>query len=187
MLETNCFSSGKYNQLAKMTFEEQQQITKEFMLFDEPISTLLSSSRMTRDWPDARGIWKNAENNVVIWVNEEDHIRIVSMEKGADLKAVFARLSRCLQLIEDALKSNGLSFMWNQHFGYLVTCPKDLGTSLRASIQVKLPMLSNHNGFEKILCNLKLQKTSNDGSDTAKDGIYDVSNTDRLGYSEVRN
>ena len=37
---------------------------------------------MARDWPDARGIWHNEDKNFLVWVNEEDHMRIISMEKG---------------------------------------------------------------------------------------------------------
>ena len=179
---------GQYHSLTKMTFEEQQQIVKDFMLFDETTSTLISSSRMSRDWPDARGIWKNDDENVVIWVNEEDHSRIVVMEKGANMKRVFTRFCNYLNLFEQALNSNGHSFMWNQHFGYLVTCPKNLGTCLRASVLIKLPLLSKRNGFEGLLENLRLQKTSNNGEDTSStDGLCDISNEDRLGHSEVRN
>ena len=169
-----------------MAFTEQEQITREFRLFDEPISTVISSTRMSRDWPDARGIWTNSANNLIIWVNEEDHFRLVSMEKGANMRAVFDRLSKCLELFENALKSEGHSFMWNQHLGYLVTCPRNLGTCLRASMQVKLPLLCKHHAFEELLQNLRLEKISSNGNDTASlDEVYDISNKDRLKYSEV--
>lgn len=29
-----------------------------------------------------------------MWINEGDHLRIISMEKGGDVKSVFSRLSR---------------------------------------------------------------------------------------------
>ena len=170
-----------------MTFEEQEEVLKEFMLFDEPVSTVISSSRMSRDWPDARGIWKNWDNNLVIWVNEEDHLRMVSMQKGGNMKAVFNRLCIYLSLLEKALKFDGHSFMWNQRFGYLVTCPNNLGTCLRASVQIRLPLLSKHNGFEELIEKLRLDKASSNGTDTISDNeIYDISNKDRLKYSEVR-
>ena len=47
---------------------------------------------MARDWPDARGIWHNNSKNFLVWVNEEDHLRLISMEKGGNMKAVFERL-----------------------------------------------------------------------------------------------
>jgi len=47
---------------------------------------------MARDWPDARGIWHNNAKNFLVWVNEEDHLRLISMQKGGNMKAVFERL-----------------------------------------------------------------------------------------------
>ena len=34
----------------------------------------------------------NNEKNFIVWVNEEDHIRIISMNNGASLKQVWGRL-----------------------------------------------------------------------------------------------
>ena len=46
---------------------------------------------MARDWPDARGIWHNDQKNFLVWVNEEDHLRVISMEKSGDIRKVFKR------------------------------------------------------------------------------------------------
>ena len=40
----------------------------------------------------------NKAKNFIVWVNEEDHIRIISMQKGASLKQVWGRLVRVSQL-----------------------------------------------------------------------------------------
>ena len=32
--------------------------------------------------------------------------------------------------------------MWNEHLGYILTCPSNLGTGLRAGVHVKIPHLS---------------------------------------------
>ena len=37
---------------------------------------------MERDWPEGRGIFHNAAKTFLLWVNEEDQMRIISMEKG---------------------------------------------------------------------------------------------------------
>ena len=36
----------------------------------------------------------NHAKNFIVWANEEDHIRIISMQKGASLKQVWSRLVR---------------------------------------------------------------------------------------------
>lgn len=48
--------------------------------------------------------------------------------------------------------------MWNEHLGYVLTCPSNLGTGLRAGVHVKLPNLSKNNKFEDVLKRLRLQK-----------------------------
>ena len=36
---------------------------------------------MERDWPEGRGIFHNKEKTFLTWVNEEDQLRIISMEQ----------------------------------------------------------------------------------------------------------
>lgn len=52
----------------------------------------------------------------------------------------------------------GHEFMWNKHLGYVLTCPSNLGTGLRAGVHVKLPKLSGDSRFKDILLKLRLQK-----------------------------
>lgn len=32
--------------------------------------------------------------------------------------------------------------MWNERLGYILTCPSNLGTGLRAGVHIRLPILS---------------------------------------------
>lgn len=48
--------------------------------------------------------------------------------------------------------------MWNEHLGFVLTCPSNLGTGLRAGVHVKLPKLSGDSRFKDILLKLRLQK-----------------------------
>ena len=91
-------------------------------------------------------------------INEEDHTRVISMEKGGDMRAVFTRFCKGLKLVEDAIKKAGKSFMWNEHLGFVLTCPSNLGTGLRAGVHVKLPLVSKDKRFGDILKILRLQK-----------------------------
>ena len=108
------------------------------------------------------------------------------METGGNMKSVFDRFCNGLKQVENLIKSEGCDFMWNQHLGYVLTCPSNLGTGLRAGVHVKLPKLSTHAKFEDVLLQLRLQKRGTGGVDTAStDGTFDISNLDRLGFSEV--
>uniref|UniRef100_A0A9J8A676 creatine kinase n=1 Tax=Cyprinus carpio carpio TaxID=630221 RepID=A0A9J8A676_CYPCA len=176
----------EYYALKDMTEEEQQQLIDDHFLFDKPVSPLLLASGMARDWPDARGIWHNDNKTFLVWVNEEDHLRVISMQKGGNMKEVFNRFCTGLTKIEELFKEKGHEFMWNEHLGYVLTCPSNLGTGLRGGVHVKLPNLSKHEKFGEILKRLRLQKRGTGGVDTAAvGGVFDISNADRLGFSEV--
>uniref|UniRef100_A0A665T8L6 Creatine kinase S-type, mitochondrial n=1 Tax=Echeneis naucrates TaxID=173247 RepID=A0A665T8L6_ECHNA len=178
--------SGRYYSLGEMSDREQQQLIDEHFLFDKPVSPLLTAAGMARDWPDARGIWHNNEKNFLIWINEEDHTRIISMEKGGNMKRVFDRFCKGLKQVEQLIQERGWEFMWNDRLGYILTCPSNLGTGLRAGVHIRLPYLSRDPRFKKILDNLRLQKRGTGGVDTAATGdTFDISNLDRLGKSEV--
>uniref|UniRef100_S4RIJ4 Creatine kinase S-type, mitochondrial n=1 Tax=Petromyzon marinus TaxID=7757 RepID=S4RIJ4_PETMA len=88
--------------------------------------------------------------------------------------------------VERLIKERGWEFMWNERLGYILTCPSNLGTGLRAGVHVKLPHLSKDKRFSQILDNLRLQKRGTGGVDSATTGdTFDISNLDRLGKSEV--
>merc|ERR1711976_236637 len=100
---------------------------------------------------------------------------------------VFKRFCEGLTKVEDAMKAKGNQFMWNQHLGYVLTCPSNLGTGLRAGVHIKLPLMAkDEKKLDSILELLRLQKRGAGGVDTkAEGGLYDISNADRLGFSEV--
>lgn len=103
------------------------------------------------------------------------------------MKGVFERFCTGLKKVEDLMKKSGSEFMWNDHLGFVLTCPSNLGTGLRAGVHVKIPNLSkDEKRLDEILEKLRLQKRGTGGVDTASvGGVYDISNADRLGFSEV--
>lgn len=44
--------------------------------------------------------------------------------------------------VERLIQEKGWEFMWNENLGYILTCPSNLGTGLRAGVHVNLPRLS---------------------------------------------
>nr|BAE16971.1 mitochondrial creatine kinase [Siphonosoma cumanense] len=179
--------SGTYYPLSNMTDQEQEQLINDHFLFDKPVSPLLLCAGMARDWPDGRGIWHNNDKNFLVWVNEEDHTRVISMEKGGNMRNVFDRFCQGLKQVEGLIKAKGWEFMWNEHLGYVLTCPSNLGTGLRCGVHIKIPKLGKDPRFDQILDAMKLQKRGTGGVDTAStDGTFDISNSDRLGKSEVQ-
>merc|ERR1712196_305228 len=79
------------------------------------------------------------------------------------------------------------AFMHNDHLGYILTCPSNLGTGLRAGAMIKLPLLSARKDFKAFTKKMGLQCRGTAGVDSASTGgTWDISNADRLGKSEVR-
>ena len=63
----------------------RQQLVDDHFLFMSGDPNLKVAG-MERDWPEGRGIFHNAEKTFLVWVNEEDQLRIISMQKGGDVK-----------------------------------------------------------------------------------------------------
>ena len=143
----------------------------------------LEACGCNRDWPSGRGIFHNAEKTFLVWVNEEDQLRIISMQKGADIGAVFERLSKAVAHIESVAK-----FSHDDHLGYITSCPTNLGTALRASVHVKLPKLSaRKEEFHDLASKYQLQIRGIHGEHSeSADSTYDISNKRRLGRSEAQ-
>jgi creatine kinase len=181
--------AGSYSyapKLGGMSHAKEENLRSKGNLFQEPDSTLLLASGCGRHWPDARGIFHNDAENCFVWVNEEDQMRIVSMQKGDDVQAVFARFINLCDGVQKVLKQEGYDFMHNDHHGFVLTCPSNLGTGLRAGTMVNLPKLSARPDWKKLMGAMKLQARGTGGVDSASSGgCWDVSNADRIGKGEV--
>jgi protein-arginine kinase len=71
--------AGKYYSLSKMTESERKQLIADHFLFKGG-DKYLESCGLERDWPEARGIFHNNNKTFLVWVNEEDQLRIISMQ-----------------------------------------------------------------------------------------------------------
>jgi len=177
-----------------MSLEKEAELRSCGNLFQEPDSTLLLASGMGRHWPDGRGVFENEGKNLFVWVGEEDHLRIVSMQGSRDaptpegklIKDVTARFMRACDEVEKVLKAEGAGFMHNDHLGWVLTCPSNLGTGLRAGTMVKLPKLSAREDWKAFLGKMGLQARGTGGVDSDNTGgTWDISNADRIGKGEV--
>jgi len=78
-------------------------------------------------------------------------------------------------------------FQRTDNLGYLSSCPTNLGTGMRASVHIKIPLASAQPEFKTICEQHHIQPRGIHGehSETAG-GVYDISNKRRLGLSEVQ-
>lgn len=91
--------AGKYFPLTGMNEADRQALVDAHFLFKRG-DRFLESAGANRDWPEGRGIFHNNDKTFLVWVNEEDQMRIISMQPGDDAKAVFERLSRGIAAVE---------------------------------------------------------------------------------------
>lgn len=50
------------------------------------------SANLSRDWPDARGLWINNNGTLAAFVNHKDHVSIASCDNTSNVKEVFENL-----------------------------------------------------------------------------------------------
>ena len=173
--------AGTYYPLQGMNEAQQTTLIADHFLFKAG-DRFLEAAGLNRDWPEGRGIFHNHEKTFLVWINEEDQLRIISMQQGGDIKQTFTRLC-------DALTQIGrkLEFAYSDHLGFISSCPTNLGTSMRASVHIKLPELAADMAqFKSIADQYYLQIRGIHGEHSESEGgVYDVSNRRRLGVSEV--
>lgn len=172
--------AGTYYPLAGMPKDVQQRLIDDHFLFKEGDRFLLEA-QACRFWPTGRGIFHNNAKTFLVWVNEEDHLRIISMQPVGDLRQIYTRLIKGAQEIE-----KHLPFSRDPVNGYLTFCPTNLGTTIRASVHIKLPKIAaKEDEFKKIAAKYNLQVRGTSGEHTeSKGGVYDVSNKRRMGLTE---
>ncbi len=173
---------GEYYPLLGMSESVQKQLIEDHFLFKEG-DRFLESAGLNREWPEGRGIYHNEDKTFLVWVNEEDQLRIISMQQGGDIKEVFSRLVSAIKFLEKRL-----SFAYSEHLGYITSCPTNLGTAMRASVHIKVPNLAKDMGkFKAITDKYHLQIRGIHGEHSESEGgVYDISNRRRLGITEVQ-
>ncbi len=171
---------GNYYPLSGMRENMREKLTRDHFLFkdDDPF---LKSAGGCRDRPSGRGIYHSFDKRFLVWVNEEDTLRIISMQRGGDIKEVFERLAWAINTIEEKI-----TFSFNDHLGYLSSCPTNLGTAMRASMHIKLGNICHRDDFVEICDGMQLSVRGLHGEHTAfAGGVYDISNKQRLGVTEI--
>ncbi|MEK6687606.1 MAG: protein arginine kinase [Gemmatimonadota bacterium] len=119
-----------------------------------------------------------------VMVNEEDHVRLQGLVSGFALRSAWSRVARL-----DAELGQRLAFAFHPEFGYLTSCPTNVGTGLRASILIHLPGLVLTKEINKVLqslgqVGLTFRGLYGEGSEVVGN-LFQVSNQTTLGKSEV--
>ncbi len=118
-----------------------------------------------------------------VMLNEEDHLRLQGLRSGFALEAAYADTDA----VDQALGQR-LSFAFHPEFGYLTSCPTNVGTGLRASVLIHLPGLVLTREITKVLqglaqVGLTYRGLYGEGSEVLGN-LFQLSNQTTLGKSE---
>ena len=133
---------------------------------------------------EGRAIAISDDESISIMIGEEDHLRIQVIKAGLTLKEAYEIADK----IDTELNAR-LNFAFDPELGFLTECPTNIGTGLRASIMLHLPLLEHlgemsgiYDAVAKI--GLTIRGTYGEGSGCAA-SLYQVSNQITLGISET--
>lgn len=120
---------------------------------------------------------------VSIMINEEDHVRIQCLYPGLQLQEALNTAFEIDDWIEEEI-----DYAYDEQFGYLTSCPTNVGTGLRASVMIHLPGLVMTQQMNRIIpainqLGLVVRGIYGEGSE-ALGNIFQISNQITLGKSE---
>lgn len=122
-------------------------------------------------------------NPISVMVNEEDHLRVQSLLSGLRLQEAWSMVDRL-----DEELGRELPYAFHHEFGYLTSCPTNVGTGLRASVFMHLPGLVLTKEIGKVLqglaqVGLTFRGLYGEGSEVVGN-FFQVSNQTTLGKTE---
>ncbi len=142
---------------------------------------LISPSLLEK--PEQSCFLLSKDEKVSIMINEEDHIRMQVLNPGLSLEEGWDLCSK----IDDVLEES-LAYAFNEKFGYMTSCPTNVGTGLRASVMVHLPALVYTKYINKVLqavsqIGLTVRGMYGEGTDVMGN-LFQISNQTTLGQKE---
>lgn len=152
-------------------------IKKQVLMEKHLISPALVSSKIKS------AVAIDNKENLSIMINEEDHLRIQVLYKGENIQKAWEDASR----IDDFLEMH-LPYAYDETWGYLTSCPTNVGTGLRASFMLHLPaltMLGYMNEITQTITKLGIAVRGfyGEGSEVVGN-LYQISNQITLGQPE---
>ena len=121
---------------------------------------------------------------VSVMINEEDHLRLQSIQPGFQSMEAWRLVDRL-----DGEFDESLDFAFSCDWGYLSACPTNAGTGMRASVLVHLPALVLTGQVNRVLqgisqMGLAVRGFYGEGSDVMGN-LFQISNRTALGTSEL--
>lgn len=132
---------------------------------------------------NGKAIILSEDESISIMIGEEDHLRIQVILAGLQLEKAYEIAEQI-----DTTLHESLSFAFDSDLGYLTECPTNLGTGLRASVMMHLPLCESTGQLNSISetvskIGFTVRGIYGEGSQSEA-GLYQISNQITLGISE---
>lgn len=161
------FKLKDMDDITKMSLVEKNLISPEFVLHKNDTGSILI----------------NDEENICIMIGNENHIELQVFNCGLDLENTLNLAIEIDKKIEEVL-----GYAVSKKYGYLTSCPDNVGTGLRASVMVHLPALSKTKNTKKVLeainsFGVNIRGVYGENTESTGD-MYQISNKQTLGVTE---
>ena len=167
--------------------EYQALVDAHIMFKNMAADKFLLAAGISDDWPFGRGCYISQDKGFIIWVGEEDHLRVMCMGKDTILNNVFNRLKVAIDIVENLIEGGCAK---SNDFGVVTSCPTNIGTGMRASVHIQLPKLTadGTDAKAKAICKplgLSVRGLGGEHTPIGADGTVDISPSARFCISEA--
>uniref|UniRef100_A0A336LY16 CSON004016 protein n=1 Tax=Culicoides sonorensis TaxID=179676 RepID=A0A336LY16_CULSO len=131
-------------------------------------------------WPYGRGVYVSHDEDLVAWINAQEHLRVLCTTKRGnitDIGAAYMKISRAMSYLEEILE-----FRHSYFLGNLSSRPAFLGTAMKINVLLALPYLSKERANLRHLCSVRGLSMKFEVNDT----LIRLSNMQSLGITEWR-
>jgi protein arginine kinase len=140
-------------------------------------------SREHAETHGTRAVGIGPRETISLMINEEDHLRMQVLRSGFALPECWEEINA----LDDDLERS-VAFAFDEEFGYLTSCPTNVGTGIRASVMLHLPGLVLTKEIQKVFqamqkMSLAVRGLYGEGSQAMGD-FYQISNQVTLGKTE---
>ena len=165
MKKYNFLEMKDIDDTTKLSLMEQHIISKEFVP------------------NDLGAIITNEDSSIVAMINEEDHLRIKAFEPGFNIDKCYRKLEEFTDKLGEKVE-----YIKNDKYGYITSCPTNVGSGMRVSVMLHLPALARIGLLNKLLdqaASIGVSVRGLYGENTNSDGyMYQISNQKTLGMSD---
>ena len=134
--------------------------------------------------PNGGAIIISEDESISVMIGEEDHVRIQVIMGGLCLEEAYNVAERI-----DSMLYGSLHFAFDSNLGFLTECPTNLGTGLRASVMLHLPVSESAGEITALSeavskIGFTVRGMYGEGSESLA-SLYQLSNQVTLGLSET--